>query len=321
MKSFDFGRFALSMGVGVAMLAACGGSQPSISTPGAMPQGAPGAQAARHASSSASDLLYVSSIGSHQEVFVFSYPSGSQLRKLSGFQGVAGLCSDLSGNVFVVDGQAGTITKYAHGGTTPIATLDDSGNEPNGCAVDPTTNNLAVAGYLGTLAIFPGEQGPPTIFANAGGRWCAYDDSGDLFLLVPAQGRSASLSELPASGSTFSTISVNHSFGGFGDLQWVNGRLALEDSDAAKHGHNTIYQVSISGTTGTIVRTIKLSTGDAHNPGGSLQFAVVANRVLIPLSPRENVGSWRYPKGGKVLNVFESVPQPYGVTVSVAPSH
>lgn len=318
MKGLDFGRVALTMGVGMALLAGCGGSPP-VGTPGAMPQGTRGAQATRHAPSSGSDLLYASSIGSNQRVLIFSYPSGSQLGTLSGFEGVAGLCSDLSGNVFVVDGQAGTITEYAHAGTTPIATLDDSGNEPNGCAVDPTTNNLAVAGYEGTLAIFPDERGAPTIFSNVGGRWCAYDDSGDLFLLVPAQGRSASLSELPAGGSNFRTIGVNHSFGGFGDLQWSNGHLLLEDSDAAKHGHNTIYQVDISGTTGTVVRTIKLLTGDEHNPGGSLQFSVVAHRVLMPLSPRESIGTWRYPKGGKILSVFESIPEPYGLTVSTLP--
>jgi uncharacterized repeat protein (TIGR03803 family) len=38
MKSLDFGRFALNVGVGVALLAACGGSQPPIGAPGAMPQ-------------------------------------------------------------------------------------------------------------------------------------------------------------------------------------------------------------------------------------------------------------------------------------------
>jgi phospholipase C len=38
MKSFDLGRFALSISAAVAFLAACGGSQPPIGAPGAMPQ-------------------------------------------------------------------------------------------------------------------------------------------------------------------------------------------------------------------------------------------------------------------------------------------
>jgi len=38
MRSTDLGRYALSSCVAAAMLAACGGSQPPIGAPGAMPQ-------------------------------------------------------------------------------------------------------------------------------------------------------------------------------------------------------------------------------------------------------------------------------------------
>ena len=38
MKSLDFSRYALISCVAAAMLAACGGSQPPIGAPGAMPQ-------------------------------------------------------------------------------------------------------------------------------------------------------------------------------------------------------------------------------------------------------------------------------------------
>ena len=48
MKSLDFVRFALSMGVAAALLAGCGGSQPPIGAPGAMPQSL-GDRAARRA--------------------------------------------------------------------------------------------------------------------------------------------------------------------------------------------------------------------------------------------------------------------------------
>jgi len=39
MKSLDFGRLTLSMGVAAALLGGCGGSQPPIGAPGAMPLG------------------------------------------------------------------------------------------------------------------------------------------------------------------------------------------------------------------------------------------------------------------------------------------
>jgi hypothetical protein len=38
MKISDFGRYALSSCVAATMLAGCGGSQPPIGAPGAMPQ-------------------------------------------------------------------------------------------------------------------------------------------------------------------------------------------------------------------------------------------------------------------------------------------
>ena len=38
MKSLGLSRYALTMGVAAAMLAGCGGSQPPIDAPGAMPQ-------------------------------------------------------------------------------------------------------------------------------------------------------------------------------------------------------------------------------------------------------------------------------------------
>jgi hypothetical protein len=38
MRSLDFIRYALSSCVAAAMLAGCGGSQPPIGAPGAMPQ-------------------------------------------------------------------------------------------------------------------------------------------------------------------------------------------------------------------------------------------------------------------------------------------
>ena len=40
MRTQDFGRYALSSSVAAAMLAGCGGSQPTIGQPGAMPQSA-----------------------------------------------------------------------------------------------------------------------------------------------------------------------------------------------------------------------------------------------------------------------------------------
>ena len=109
------------------------------------------------------NLLYVSDIGTN-EVDVYPYPSGSLVGKLSGFGSVAGLCANKAGDVFVVD-EAGPVQMFAHGGTSPIRKLTTTG-APYGCAVDPTTGNLALtnlSSYLyGTIAIYPKANGTPS---------------------------------------------------------------------------------------------------------------------------------------------------------------
>ena len=82
------GRYALSSCVAAAMLAGCGGSQPPIGVLGAAPQTS---AVARHADRGKSwmlpeakskDLLYVSTSDS---VYVFSYPKGTLVGTLTGF--------------------------------------------------------------------------------------------------------------------------------------------------------------------------------------------------------------------------------------------
>ena len=94
------------------------------------------------------DLLYVSN---DDELLVFSYPKGKLVGEITVPSGdFAGLCSDSAGDVFVTSvgsHSASYILEYAHGGTEPITTLSDPA-WANGCAVDPTTGNVAVTNLL-----------------------------------------------------------------------------------------------------------------------------------------------------------------------------
>ena len=90
---------------------------------------------------------------------------------LTGFDNRQGECVDGAGNVFVTNSFKGQILEYAHGGTTPIATLSDPNQYPIDCAVDPTTGNLAVTNYFaktgpGSVAIYQGAQGAPLFYAE-----------------------------------------------------------------------------------------------------------------------------------------------------------
>src|SRR5580692_8962641 len=164
MKSLDLSRYALCSCVAAAMLASCGGSQPPIGAPGSMRQtSAIATYIARGGSwmlpeAKSEDLLYVTS---EPDLTILSYPQGKVVARISGNYGDSTICSDPnSGNVFVVN--PSDIEEYAHGGTTPIATLSEPPGYSflAGCAVDATTDNLAVAtGFPGGVLIWLNAQG------------------------------------------------------------------------------------------------------------------------------------------------------------------
>jgi hypothetical protein len=130
------------------LLAGCGGSQPPIGAPGAMPQSRAVATHADRGKSwmlpeaKKSDLLYVTN--GDYGVLVYAYPRVRLVGTLSGFEGLDGLCADKAGDIFIPSAGLAEIFEYAHGGTSPIATLSDQDGEAHACSVDPTTGNLAV---------------------------------------------------------------------------------------------------------------------------------------------------------------------------------
>ena len=84
MKSLDFSRYVAGSCVAAAMLAGCGGSQPPIGAPGAMPQTSAIATHADRGTSwmlpgtSAGDLVYATSVA-FGNVYVYTYPKGGSL--------------------------------------------------------------------------------------------------------------------------------------------------------------------------------------------------------------------------------------------------
>ena len=171
MRISDFSRYAIGFFVTAAMLAGCGGSQPPIGAPGAMPQSR---AIATHADRSGSwmlpeaqtqDLLYVTD---YTYVKVFTYPQLKQAGTLTGFGSDVGECVDSKGDVFVTNQLPTRMYEYAHGGTKRIATLKTHVG-PVGCAIDPVTGDLAVAGFSGVppgpgVDIFKGAKGKPSFY-------------------------------------------------------------------------------------------------------------------------------------------------------------
>jgi hypothetical protein len=310
----------------VAALSAC--AQAEIAPYQTSVQSSTQATNALHTSGVSNDLLYVAS-PTHGVSF-FTYPKGKYVGLLSGPSVPLGLCSDRSGNVFVVDNGAETILEYAHGGTSPIATLGDYGNDPNGCAVDPKTNDLAVVGggndVQGNIAIYKAEQGSPSLyydrFDEGPYAWCTYDNHSNLFVNDgDGSGSGFGLIELPDGSSSFLEFSL--SIRGGGSIQWDGQYLAIASPKGNRTGTKgplIIYRVQISGSKATIKSRIILSTGKRNrNPGYAVQFWIEGNKISSSKTVQGNLGIWRYPGGGEpIRNIKDADELLTGVTVSIA---
>ncbi|MGA7200856.1 MAG: hypothetical protein WBX26_03440 [Candidatus Cybelea sp.] len=323
MKSLDFGRYALGSCVAVAILAACGGSQPPIGAPGVLPQSRAIPTYAEHGRSwmlperKSGDLLYAA-LGQAGEVDVFSFPQGKLVQTLTGLNFPSGLCSDSAGNVWVATfyGNGGRMIEYAHGDASPLASLNDPDFYPNGCSVDPRTGDLAVTNNSydgpGSLAIYKHARGKASLYYDVSILYsydfCGYDNKGNLFVDGPGV-----LAELPKGDATFTTITVDKGSPG-GQVQWDGQYITF-----ATHNSSAIYRVKVSGGTGTVVGVTHLRGVGAQMNSSWIQ----GTTTLIPTGKgSEEIGFWKYPAGGKPFAFvdLEKHFHVHAVTVSLAPS-
>ena len=207
-------------------------------------------------------MIYVST-GSR--IKIYTYPSLDEVGQITALHEPLGLCSDTSGNVFATDGQAQAIFEYAHGGTTKIAKLEDTGWDPQGCSVDPLTDDLAVANYCqgtvedcsqpGNIAIYKGAKGKPQSIGLNGllnnASFCGYDNKSNLFVVGIDASSNTSLTELAKGASTLHQVTINKTLGGPGNVQWDGAYVSVGDASA-----NEIRRFTIVNYEGTEVRPV-----------------------------------------------------------------
>jgi hypothetical protein len=314
-------RYALGVCAAVTTLAGCGALPVSLGPRGPIGQNAMLAvRPDRSRSWMAPDakkvnLLYISDLTTG-DVYVYSYPDGVLEGTLTGFKRPWGLCVDKAGKVFVTEESGFQILEYAHGGTTPLATLKDPGEDPGGCSVDPTTGDLAVAN-ISTPATNPGDV---AIYKNARGarrafkdreityyEYCSYDNQGNLYVdgMTPS---AFVFAELPKGTTSFANIALNENIQFAGGVQWDGKYVAIRDYEA-----NVIYQFSISGSGGT-------ETGSTPLDGSSYvaQFWIQGSNVVGPDANSGTVMFWNYPAGGSPTKTINGLTTPWGVTISMA---
>lgn len=290
-------RSLASYCVAAAFLAGCGGLQTTSVTPepaalrGPSVAPAPAAHSWMLPNARRSDLLYVSYFYGN-EVFAYDYPGGKLVGTLTGIPEAQGMCTAkrLKGKWWVVATGSNQVFEFAHGGTSPLATLNVTAGAPASCAVDPATGNLAVTMITNDNVIVykNGSGSAVTYTAPFGPYFSAYDKSGDLY--VDGSGQTP-LAELPKGGSSFEPIATNQTIIFPAGLQWHGKDLAVGDLDTS-----TIYQFSITASAATLTTTTSLSGA------GSGDFWIQKNRVIA--SAGANVGIWKFPAGGSPQKTF-----------------
>ena len=257
-------------------------------------------------------LLYVSDLGTG-DVYIYAYRTGVLKGTLTGFNRPWGLCTDGVGNVYVTDNAAARIRKYAHGGTKPIAVLKDPGETPGGCAVDPTTGDLAIAN-VSTLASDPGNV---VIFGKGRGRrtfkapgisyyeYCGYDNAGNLFVDGQKNGAFA-FAELSAGSHAFTDIELNAGIRFGGSVQWDGAHVAVGDYVAEEIDE---FDIGPSGAT-------EVGLTPLGGASFAVQFAIDGAKVVSPDANGADVPFWNYPAGGSPTSAINGLKTPWGVTVS-----
>jgi WD40 repeat protein len=275
----------------VALLSGCGAPQsanPSVAT------------TLQASSPSRGDFVYFAGAFGTQ-VYIYSFPGGKRVGTLNGFKNTAGLCSDSSGNVWVIDAvsrRRSAIFEYAHGGYKRIASLRvDKGADA--CAVDPSSGDLAVATSDASVAVWTNGQGSPTLFSTAKffkrAQTIAYDGLGNLYVRSFVGGEPAAW--LPKGDSALQEFSIAQ----LGSYGWDGQYFVVGPKDG---GTGPLTRYKLSDGSGAVVGkvSVKLCAPGYAPP----RFAILGSKLALScgLDETNSLNYYHYPKGGKPIVSF-----------------
>jgi hypothetical protein len=267
------------------------------------------------------DLVYVSNV---YDVTIYSFPKGKLVGTLSDFYKPYGECVDANGDVYITDSSFGRIYEYARGETKPIKTLKDPEYVPYGCAIDPTTGDLAVANYSdasdreGDVAIYRKAKGNPRSYIGYGFYYyyyLGYDPKGNLYVDgFDEDNENFEFGEIAKGGAELKQILLGQNIAGPGGIEWDGKYLALGDEADA-----VIYQYAFSDGKATLEGTTPLN-GAGLTVG---QFGIAGSSVVTPnqFFSGSGVLVYPYPAGGNsTLSITEGVFYPFSAVISPAPA-
>lgn len=327
-------RFVV-LAAGAALLAACGGALPAggnsaatlaVRVPASAAHPDRGGTWMSAAAATTKSLLYISDAGTF-DVFVYAYPSLQKMGKLTGFNRPQGECTDLGGDIWITNTTGQSIVEFTHGGSSPIADLSDPTGYPVGCAVDPTTGNLAVTNIQdlsggGDVLVYKDAQGTPKVYSNPAQPLCyfaAYDAKGNLFVSGSTKRNAYRLTELAKGGNSLSLLTVG---GGTihypGTVAFDGTTLVLGDQQCLGNKSSCLYQASVSGKSVQISGSTPLGgscdvaqawIGSSRVAGGDNQYCNSRRESSADL--------WPYPSGGSPTKRVTGLETPVGAAVSL----
>jgi hypothetical protein len=172
MRSLDFSRYVLSGVAAAAMLAGCGGSQPPIGAPGAMPQTAAIATQDHKDYDVRGPLLYVTDLTENVvTVYHADAKDPTPFATISaGLNAPAGDCIDSHGTLYVTNQPSdgpGWVSEYSLGTSKPTLIIKKGMDTPAFCAID-SNGNLWVTniGGANVTEYLYGSKKPDTVITD-----------------------------------------------------------------------------------------------------------------------------------------------------------
>jgi hypothetical protein len=265
-------------------------------------------------------LLYVAGAITNT-VYVYDYKTATLVGQLTGFDQPSGECVDKKGDIWITNWEGGAVYEYAHGGTSPMRTLQ-SGTFQTACSIDPTTGNLAVGNFYGELDVWKHAKGTPT---NYGSSECpfiwgpGYDNHGNLFLEAVTSASPVFICELPHGGTSLQIVPTNWKIGYGADVMWDGKYITF--ADQAFGGGSVaagVYQATESASGLTLAASTALNDPCGYGYTDVVQ-PFILGRKNTPKNDRQGnavlgsnnscltvVDNWAYPSGGNPKRVIRT---------------
>ena len=171
-------RYALSSCAAAAMLAACGGSQPPIGAPGAMPQAPVASQAVRPAEGSG-PFLYLG--GNRVAMFALGSTKPLHVTKSNPYVGGNGLALDLHGHLCVTSGDPSYQVVFEYDARTlKLEGETDLGGDYSALVAD--RYGYLYASFYGIVRVYAPGCTEQVNYLRQGGGPLVFDRSGNLYV-------------------------------------------------------------------------------------------------------------------------------------------